>query len=33
MLDGMRVLVGLCSGILPGGADGSRLLEQPMRRR
>jgi predicted transcriptional regulator len=32
MLDRMRVLMGLCSGILPG-VDGSRLLEQPMRRR
>ena len=33
MLDRMGVLLGLVSGLLPGGADGSRLLEQPMRRR
>ncbi|HUR26036.1 MAG TPA: hypothetical protein VM327_08510 [Candidatus Thermoplasmatota archaeon] len=33
MLDRFGVLVGLCSGILPGPADASRLLEQPMRRR
>jgi predicted transcriptional regulator len=33
MLDRMSVLIGLCSGILPGKADPSRLLEQPMRRR